>query len=241
MDDKKALEIWKNILKTALEIPGAKINRKVFLIKVLSQYYDDVQVKLAVDTRPALADIKLGHIEIISDEIIRSHIRKASAVSFIAGIPGGWALAGTVPADLAQFYWHIIVLIQKLSYLYGWPDFMKNMENEDDTLYLFTFFIGLMSGSKGSVQAINEIAMVYAEKKEESVREPILKPELRDVAIKIGKLIGGTLIKRGIKSGLGKFVPVIGGFISGGMSYYSMKKMTKKLRKQLLNLPLAEI
>ena len=40
-------------------------------------------------------------------------------------------MVGTVPADLAQFYWHTLVLAQKLAYLYGWPDLSDKGEVDE--------------------------------------------------------------------------------------------------------------
>ena len=37
-------------------------------------------------------------------------------------------MAATIPADLAQDFWHAIVLSQKLAYLYGWPDLLEDGE-----------------------------------------------------------------------------------------------------------------
>ena len=57
-------------------------------------------------------------------------------------------MAVTIPADLVQFYWHAIVLSQKLAYLYGWPDLLKEDEADEETKAKITLLIGVMMGAQ---------------------------------------------------------------------------------------------
>ena len=43
--------------------------------------------------------------------------RRTTALSFAAGIPGGLAMAATIPADVAQFFGMALRLAQELAYL----------------------------------------------------------------------------------------------------------------------------
>jgi hypothetical protein len=64
-DDSKSdrkLELWNNLLRTSLKIPGAKVDRKKFLTSQLSKHVDDTVLKKAIDTRPALAGISKDKI-----------------------------------------------------------------------------------------------------------------------------------------------------------------------------------
>ena len=55
-----------------------------------------------------------------------------TALSAIAGIPGGFALLATVPADTAQYLGHMLRVAQKLAYLYRWPDLFEEDDEPDD-------------------------------------------------------------------------------------------------------------
>ena len=55
-----------------------------------------------------------------------------TALSAIAGIPGGFALLATVPADTAQYLGHMLRVAQKLAYLYSWPDLFEEDDEPDD-------------------------------------------------------------------------------------------------------------
>ena len=58
----------------------------------------------------------------IAAHVIRNEAAKVTAISAAAGLPGGFALLGTVPADLAQYYGHVLRIVQKLAYIYSWPN-----------------------------------------------------------------------------------------------------------------------
>ena len=49
----------------------------------------------------------------------------------------------------------------------------------------------------------------------------------------IAKWIGVSLTKQSFARGVSKFVPIIGGVVSGGLSYYTFKRQAKKLMGKL--------
>ena len=63
-----------------------------------------------------------------------------SGISLALGAPGGVAMVATLPADIAQYYGYMLRAIQKLLYLYGFPEI--NVENgvniDDETMNLIT-------------------------------------------------------------------------------------------------------
>ena len=70
------------------------------------------RVGSAIGGRPAQAGVQPEVIDRLADSCIRSHVLKASGTSFAAGVPGGWAMGVTIPADLVQLNWHALVLAQ---------------------------------------------------------------------------------------------------------------------------------
>ena len=56
-------------------------------------------------------------------------------------------MAGTIPADMAQFYWHALVMAQKLAYLYGWSDLLEEGQVDEQTEFQLTLLIGAMLGA----------------------------------------------------------------------------------------------
>lgn len=92
-----------------------------------------------------------------AQKCINQAVMQSSAISFATGIPGGLAMAATIPADIAQFYGYSLKLAQEISYIYGYHDLWNNQdeltEEAKNTLILY---LGIMLGvtSAGSVVRI---------------------------------------------------------------------------------------
>ena len=146
----------------SMALPGAKVGRVSFLASQLNNHCEDEQVIQAILSRPASASISPDLIDKLADDCIRRHVLLASGTSFAAGLPGGLAMAGTIPADMAQFYWHALVMAQKLAYLYGWPDLLENGEVDEQTELYLTLLVGTMLGAVVANEALAELARRFA-------------------------------------------------------------------------------
>ena len=232
--------VWDKVMGAALAIPGVKVDRAGFLRSQLAPYCDACQVRLAIEGRPANAGVPLDVIDKLANSVINSHVIKASGLSFAAGIPGGLAMAATIPADTAQFYWHAIVLSQKLAYLYGWPDILKNGEVDEETKLQITLLIGAMLGAAQVNRVMGEVARRIAEQVGRRVpRMALTKTAWYPIIKQIAKWIGISLTKTTFARGAAKIVPIVGGVISAGVTAATMKPMANRLKKHLRGLPLA--
>ena len=101
-------------LSTATSLPMVHINRENFLRKELLKYCDKPQVEIAILNNPAYAGIELPIIDQIAKSCINYETNKVSAISFASGIPGGLAMIGTIPADVTQYFAHVLRIMQKL-------------------------------------------------------------------------------------------------------------------------------
>ena len=241
-DNDTQSRVWNRVMGAALAIPGAKVDRASFLYSQLSSYCDDKeQVLKAIEDRPANAGISPDIIDRLADSVIRSHVIGASGLSFVAGLPGGLAMAGTIPADTAQFSWHAIVLAQKLAYLYGWPDLLKNGEVDEETKQHIILLIGTMLGAAQANKAIGEVARRVAEQIGKRVpRIALTKTAWYPLIKQIAKWIGVSLTKTTFARGAAKVVPIIGGFVSAGVTAVTMRPMAQRLKKHLRGLALAK-
>ena len=232
--------VWDRVLSAALAIPGVKVDRAGFLRSQLAPYCDACQIRLAIEGRPDNAGIPLDVIDKLANGSIRLHVAAASSLSFAAGLPGGWAMAATIPADTAQFFWHAIVLAQKLAYLYGWPDFLKNGEVDDDTKLQITLLIGVMLGASEANKVIGELARRIAAQVVRRVPKIALTRTVwYPIIKKIARLIGVKITKNTFARGVSKIVPIIGGGVSAGITATMMTVMANRLKNHLRGLPLA--
>lgn len=237
MEKNAGENVWNKILLAALKVPGVKIDKEKFLEANFKKLVDDEQIAKAIETTPHEAGISTKIVDKIAKAVIHKQTIVVSAISFAMGLPGGFAMIATIPADIAQFYAQAIVLLQKISYLYGWPDFFeleKGEEISEEALLLITGFIGVMLGAAGAGKAINQIAgRLSAEVVKRLPREALTKYGIYNVTKNIAKWIGIKVTKDTFSKGIGKAIPIIGGVISGSISAITMEIMGNKLADNL--------
>jgi hypothetical protein len=234
-DDDSKVEVWNKVLRGALSLPGARIDRASYLRKELSKYFSEEVVRKAIETTPRTAGISAEAIRSLAQSSIAWHRAGVSATSFAAGIPGGFAMAGTIPADVTQFFWHVLVILQKLAYLHGWPElFEDGNEPDDETLLLFTVFVGAMFGAEAASKLLADLAeRISIEVAKRLPRQALTKWGAYNLAKQVAKWIGIGLTKDTLAKGLSKVVPVLGGVISGAVTWTTFSVMTSRLRKHL--------
>ncbi len=127
------------VLVESAKLPMVKIDRELFLRKELRDRYSQETVEKAIQYNPAYAGICVEDINKIAKSCITAETTKVTALSAAAGLPGGFIMIGTVPADLAQYFGHILRILQKLIYLYGWHDLsLDSKEMNEETKNFFT-------------------------------------------------------------------------------------------------------
>ncbi|VBL42608.1 Uncharacterised protein [Burkholderia pseudomallei] len=147
-------------------------------------------------------------------------------------------MAGTIPADLTQFFWHVVVITQKLAYLHGWPDLYADGEElDDETLHIFTIFIGVMFGAAGAGALLTKLSENVAKEVATRLpRMPLTKWGLYTLAKQIAKWIGVKLTKQTFARIASKAVPVLGGLASGAITWISFSQMSLRLLSHLSGL-----
>ena len=225
---------WNKILTAVLKMPGIKVNRTEFLRKALQPYCTEQKLAMLHNVRPyTIASDEA--IDRAAASCINRHTALATTASAIAGLPGGLAMAATIPSDLLQYYYHVFILSQKLAYLYGFPDFCdEEGQLSEATSDLLTIFIGSMMGVHVADQGISEIAKGVAQYTVGRLpRVAITKAAIFPVASQVAKMIGMKLTKDSFARGIGKFIPIAGGLFSGGLTLFTFKPGARRLQKRL--------
>ena len=150
-----------SVIESAAKLPLVHIDREEFLTKNLSKLCTQTQLQKAIVDGTLHADIPIATLDSLANAIINAETIKVTAISTAAGIPGGFAMAATIPADLAQFYGFVIRASQELAYIYGWEEiFAESSELDTGTESQLVLFIGVMSG----VGAANKVVgMLFGE------------------------------------------------------------------------------
>lgn len=241
--NKQESNTFQEILNAAVRVPGVRINRNEFLRKSLSKHFQQDVVNTAIQFNPAKAGISTKELNKIAKSCINYETNKVTAISAAAGVPGGYAVLVSVPADLTQYFAHVIRVLQKLIYLYGWKDIFNEDDGiDDETLSLLTLFIGVMFGVQAANKVITKLAASAAIRANKVIAaKPLTKGVIYPIVKKIALVITGKMNKKIFASGVSKMIPVIGAVTSGGLTFITFKPMTNKLKKHLESLPIADI
>lgn len=243
VDDGKmsAQEYAVMFLSKVLRLRGVRIERADYLRQELRKLgLSDLQIDRAVSTTPIQAGVLLEQLDELAQKTIAFESRKSAAMSFAAGLPGGFALFASIPGDLVQYYAHAFRVMQKLAYLYGWQEFLSDIDDVDDeTLGLLTAFLGVMMGVGGASNSVVAFAQRVAQP---AVERQIVKQALTKTWWYLPlkgtlKRVGVSITKQSLGKAVSKVVPVAGGAISGGMTLVSLGREAKRLQKHLRELP----
>jgi hypothetical protein len=230
------------VLDAAAKLPGVRINRAAYLRSSLKRYCTAEQIEIAVAESPAAAGIPLSVITQAANTSIGYETSKVTGLSAAAGIPGGFAMLGTVPADLAQYLGHMLRITQKLAYLYSWPDlFAEGEELDEATESMLILFVGVMFGVQIAQSGVVKVAgMIAANVAKKLPQQALTKGIIFPVVKKVAGYIGVSMTKKIFASGVAKAIPVVGAVLSGGLSLATFLPMSKRLQKHLASLELTK-
>ncbi|WAC66850.1 hypothetical protein OVA14_03510 [Agrococcus sp. SL85] len=237
----EAEEFAAGFLKRVIRLRGVRIEREQFLKAELHKrgFSQDV-IAGALAENPAAAGIPPAMLDSIAMAAIEFETRKSTMLSFAAGLPGGLLMIGTIPGDITQFYIHAFRIMQKLAYVYGWQSFLEDAEEiDDETLGMLATFLGVMMGVGGASASLTAFAA--------NVARPAVQRQIAGIALtktawytpmkQILRVIGVQLTKDSFAKAASKVVPVIGGVVSGTMTYVMLGVQSRRLQQHLRELP----
>jgi len=224
------------IIENSAKMPLVRIDRKEFLTKNLGKLCTKSQLQKAIIEGTLHANIPISTLDSLANAVIKAETIRVTTISAAAGLPGGFAMAATIPADLVQYYGFVIRIAQELAYIYGWNEmFAKSTELDASTESQLILFIGVMSGVGAANIAVaklfGEVAMRSVAKK--VAAKALTKTWYYPIAKKIASFLGQKMVKATFAKGVSKAVPILGGAISGGLTFATFKPMTHKLKKHL--------
>lgn len=225
----KSVSLWNKVLSTSLKLPFVQVDRDEFLTKELSKFCTPLEVITAIN-EGTLGVLSKKEIDKLANQCISYHLTMVCGTSALMGLPGGWWMAGTIPTDLTQFYGHILSLMQKLIYLYGWPS-LTDAKNQldDESLNIMTLFVGAMMGNKMAVEALTKVVTQVSKNAGIKISETVMA----QYAVKIAQWIGINMTKESFAKGMGKVLPLVGAPISATITYYTFRPMARRLKKHL--------
>ena len=211
---------FEDVLAVALNTPGVKINRESF----------------------SKAGISKDTINKISKHVINYETTKVTGLSVVASIPGGPAAVGAAAADITSYFVFILRVVQELAYLYGFDEFeLKDNSVDSETKAYLLLFMGAMFGVKGATKALNKFANIYAKHVAKNLaKKALTKGTLYPIVKKIAYKVGVHMTKQLFADTVASAIPLVGGAISGGLTFVMFKPNCMKLRKHLMSYNLCD-
>lgn len=218
-----------NLITTLSQLPLVRVNREDFLKNTFkkSEHLDRILAEgpQAVFTSDSLRKK--------ANEIIQASTNSTSVASFVAGLPSNIAVAiAAGGADLTQYFGFALNLAQQLAYLFGEDDLFTGGHGDvsDQTKGRIVAYLGVMLGAGGAASLLVATSKKAAEVMGKKVAARALtKTAWYPLLKKVAAWIGIKITKQSVGKAITKAVPVIGGFFSAGITYFTFKPMGNRL------------
>ena len=218
------------VITQALKVPGIQVNRASFL----AEHFKNEQpgfISEIIDKGPVEAGLTREELYKKARKIVWDRTLFSSTASFIAGLPGGWTMAATIPADLLQFYAVALRMAQEIMYLYGEQDLWINGTPDDESVMnQLLLYCGTMFGVSGAASAVRVMSSALAKQVAKKLpQQALTKTFYYPIVKSIAKFFGAKMTKDIFAKGLAKAIPIVGGVLSGGITLVSMRPMGLRL------------
>ncbi len=212
-------------MTAASRLPMVKVNREGILkTRFKDRPYLD---KIIADGPTAVFTTKALRKE--AENIINDMTTKRSLISFAAGLPGNpftAVAAGT--ADIVQYFGFALNLSQQIAYLFGEDELFvgEGKEISEEVQICIIAYIGVMFGAAGSAVLLNKVSKtVGANIGKKVAMQALTKTTWYPLVKKVAAVIGVKITKKTVEKTIANAVPILGGLISGGLTYFTFQPM----------------
>ena len=218
-----------SMVSTASKLPVVRVNREEFLAKHFgkSPYFNQI-----LDRGPQ-AVFTPESLRKKATEIINQSTTKTAAVSFVSGLPSNpVAMVALGGADVVQYFGFAINLAQQLAYLFGEDDLFSDGATDmpEEAKVRVIAYLGAMFGAAGAAQLVAKTSVrVGANLGKQVASKALTKTVWYPVLKKVGSLIGQKITKKTVEKTITKAVPIIGGAVSGAITFATFRPMGGRL------------
>ena len=229
---KSIIPSFEEVLFTAMKVPGVRIKRDVYLQKELMKYYPQDIVDKAITYNPAQAGVTREAVKTIALSSIQAETIHVAAVS--AGVSLCTGAAAAV-ADMADYFAAVIRVVQKLAYLYGFPELNLHGDCiDDETKNMIYLLLGSMFGVKEANIVLGKLADSIAKRiSTQLARQALTHGTVYPIVKKIAAKLGIRMTKQIFADTVASGIPLAGGVLSGALSYAMFKPNCIRLMESL--------
>lgn len=223
-------------LNTVAKLPIVRVNREEFL---RNQFSSSPYIEQIIQNGPQSV-YTVETLRNKAKKVIKSSTNKTSLTSFASGLPSNIAvMLAAGGADVAQYFGFAINMAQKIAYLFGEDDlFNENNTNNlsDEATVKIIGYLGAMFGVSGATSIIAKTSTIAGKNIGKKVAaQALTKKTWYPIVKKVGAIIGQKITKKTVEKTITKAVPVIGGIVSGGITYITFKPLGNRLANVLAN------
>lgn len=222
-------DVMLQTITAASQLPLVKINREDFL---RGQFKDSEYLDIILEKGPQAVHTTKS-LRKKADRIIDAMTSQTSLVSFAAGIPANpftSVAAGT--ADIVQYFGFALNMAQQLAYLFGEDELFSGNSSElpGEAKMRIIAYLGIMFGASGSTTLLTKISKQAGQAMGKKIAaQALTKTAWYPLVKKVGAVIGQKITKKTVEKTVANAVPLLGGIISGGLTYLTFKPMGGKL------------
>ncbi|HWJ82567.1 MAG TPA: hypothetical protein VNS55_10045 [Nocardioides sp.] len=216
------------------KLPVVRVDRDAFLRK---HFGDSEHLDVILKSGPQ-AVYSPESLRTKASALIKSSAVRTSAVSFASGLPGNPAvMVAAGGADVAQYFGFAINLAQQIAYLFGEDDLFEGGGGElsEAAQIRVIAYLGAMFGAAGAAALVSNTSKVAGANLGKKVAaQALTKTAWYPLVKKVGAVVGMKITKKTVEKTITKAVPVVGGVVSGGMTYVTFRPLGHRLADTLV-------
>lgn len=215
------------------KLPVVRVDREAFLRK----HFGDSEHLDVILARGPQAVYSLESLRRKANSLINSSSAKTSVVSFASGLPGNPAvMIAAGGADVAQYFGFAINLAQQIAYLFGEDDLFEGGGELSEAAQMRVIaYLGAMFGAAGAAALVSNTSKIAGANLGKKVAaQALTKTAWYPLVKKVAAVIGVKISKKTVEKTITKAVPVLGGVVSGGLTYVTFRPMGHRLADTLV-------
>lgn len=228
-DDEALFETALSMVGTVAQLPIIRVDREAFL---KSQFGSSAQLDRILSDGPQ-AVFSPESLRRRADRIIAESTGKTAAVSFVSGLPSNpVTMVAAGGADVVQYFGFALNLAQQLAYLFGEDDLFADGQTDmpESSKIRVIAYLGAMLGAAGAAQLISKTSVkVGANLGKKIAAQALTKTAWYPLLKKVGALVGQNITKKTVEKTVAKAVPILGGVVSGALTFVTFQPMGARL------------
>ncbi len=236
MADQSQDKLYATALQTigaVAKLPVVRVDREAFLRK---HFGNTPHIDVILQQGPQ-AVYSVETLREKAAAIVKSSANKTSMVSFASGVPGNpFVMVAAGSADVLQYFGFAINLAQQIAHLFGEDALFEggSAELSEEAQLRIIAYLGAMFGAAGAAALVAQTSKVAGQNLGKRVAaQALTKTAWYPLVKKVGSAIGQNVTKKTVEKTIIKAVPVVGGVVSGGLTYVTFRPMGNRLADTL--------